>query len=163
MHSVVLLILDPSTIRFSFDTYTKTRYYIMHMKKHPELTEERMRILKQTLLAEKAKLEAELPSIGAQNPSNPADWVPNVSDLSTDEADRNEAADKFEELQTNMGIVNELEYRLRNINRALEKMEKGEYGFSEITGEPIEFDRLEANPAARTEKAHMSEEDTLPL
>lgn len=133
------------------------------MKHHPELTDAHIASLKEKLLEEKKNIEASLPSIGVQNPSNRADWVPNVSDLSIDEADRNEAADRFEELETNTGIVNELEYRLRNVNRALGKIENGEYGFSEITDAPIELDRLEANPAARTEKSHMAQEEDLPL
>ena len=41
------------------------------------------------------------------------------------------------------------------VDEALEKIEKGTYGICETGGEKIEEDRLEANPSARTCKAHM--------
>ena len=42
------------------------------------------------------------------------------------------------------------------IDAALEKMEKGTYGICEVCNKPIEEDRLEANPAAKTCKEHMN-------
>ena len=49
-----------------------------------------------------------------------------------------------------------LQARLTDVNVALGKIENGTYGICEVSGEPIEADRLEANPAARTNKAHMN-------
>jgi RNA polymerase-binding transcription factor DksA len=53
--------------------------------------------------------------------------------------------------------VAELELRLKDINDALNKIERadGSYGKCETSGEMIEEDRLMANPAARTCKLHM--------
>jgi RNA polymerase-binding transcription factor DksA len=51
-----------------------------------------------------------------------------------------------------------LEVRYNEIKSALKKIEEsapGAYGLCEVGGEQIEEDRLEANPAARTCKAHM--------
>lgn len=43
---------------------------------------------------------------------------------------------------------NMLNYNLREIERVLERFEKGRYGFSEISGKPIPLERLEALPWA---------------
>lgn len=116
---------------------------------------------KQKLLDEKKTLEAELKTIGAQNPRSPSDWVPTAVardvDVVPPPSDQNELADTAEELEENTGIVNELEGRLNEVNTALQKIEKGTYGICEASGEPIEEDRLMANPAARTCKKHMEE------
>ncbi|MDZ4225908.1 MAG: hypothetical protein U1C66_00255, partial [Patescibacteria group bacterium] len=115
---------------------------------------------KQTLEQELATVESELKSVGVQNPRNPSDWE--ATELNMDvmnaTADSNEAADKQEEYTENRAIVDQLEIRYNNIKRALKKIEDGAYGVCEISGHPIEADRLEANPAARTCKAHMGEE-----
>ncbi|WP_036782704.1 hypothetical protein [Pontibacillus chungwhensis] len=41
------------------------------------------------------------------------------------------------------------EEQLDEINAALERMEKGTYGYSEHSGKPIPFERLQAMPTAR--------------
>ncbi|MEK7091498.1 MAG: TraR/DksA C4-type zinc finger protein [Patescibacteria group bacterium] len=40
---------------------------------------------------------------------------------------------------------------------ALAKIDAGNYGLCEISQEPIELDRLEANPSARTCKKHLDQ------
>ena len=103
-----------------------------------------------------AKVETELETVGEQDPKT-GDWEAKEKDMDTMSpmADANEAADKMEEYQTNRGINDELEVRYRDVKDALEKIQKGTYGKCETCGEIIEEDRLEANPAARTCKAHM--------
>jgi DnaK suppressor protein len=54
----------------------------------------------------------------------------------------------FEETQLALS-ANELQL-LGRIERALQRMDEGTYGFSEVTGEPIPFERLEALPWATT-------------
>lgn len=121
----------------------------------PMLTEEKIAGFKARLEREKADVEGHLSKLGSRNPANPADWVP--SNVSGDEAgaDRNENADIVEAMHDNNAALNQLEGRLNNIILALEKIEKGEYGVCEVSGTPIEIERLEANPAARTCMAHM--------
>ncbi len=118
--------------------------------------------MKQRLSEELTLVEAELATVGRKNPQNPADWEPTppLSDTSATESD--ELADKIEDFEQNAGILKQLEIRLGSIKRALEKIEGGTYGVCEISGEPIEEDRLEANPSARTCKEHMNEEESLP-
>ena len=114
---------------------------------------------KQKLEAEKMLLEAQLSTVGTINPQNPADWIASNTEPDKERSDENEVADSMEELQNNSAILNQLEVRHNEIIRALEKIEAGTFGTCEVSGEPIELDRLEANPAARTSKAHMGEED----
>lgn len=112
------------------------------------------------LQAEKNRLVEELNAIGSPNPDKPNDWQAGVSDMD-EPAFREEVADRLEELQEREGTESNLEKRLADIERALEKINSGQFGICEISGEEIEADRLEANPAARTCKAHIDQEDSL--
>lgn len=95
-------------------------------------------------------LEGELSSVGRKNPDNPKDWEAEVKGLTPDMAEESEVADYMEEMEGNTAILKQLEIRYNEVKNALEKIEKGKYGTCEISGEPIEEERLEANPAART-------------
>lgn len=70
-------------------------------------------------------------------------------------AEPNEAADKIEELDERGEEVVTLSARLADVRDALNKIEQGTYGTCEVSGEEIEEERLEANPAARTCMAHL--------
>lgn len=101
-------------------------------------------------------MEKELSEIAVKNPANPGDWVAtagNVDDISN--ADPNTTADQFEELENNAAVLARLENRFNDVKDALAKIESGQYGKCEVSGEDIETDRLEANPAARTCREHM--------
>lgn len=113
---------------------------------------------KEKLEAELKTVEAELKTVGVQNPKNPSDWEAKDTETESAEttADPNEHADKLEEYEEHQAINDELEVRYNDIKRALGKIADGTYGTCEVSGEPIEEDRLEANPAARTCKLHMS-------
>lgn len=107
------------------------------------------------LTEEKARLEAELATVGRKNPSNPNDWeaVPEETGL---EADPNDRADQMEEFGNNNAILVDLEARYNDVLAALARLEEGTYGVCEVSGEEIEAERLEADPAARTCKAHLN-------
>lgn len=111
---------------------------------------------KDLLLAEEKKLEEELATVGRKNPDNPADWeaTPSYNESSSD---LNDFSDSIESFETNTAILKQLETQLVDVKSALERIEDGTYGVCEISGELIEEDRLEANPAARTCKEHMNE------
>jgi RNA polymerase-binding transcription factor DksA len=49
-----------------------------------------------------------------------------------------------------------LKARYQDIVLAMEKIDADTYGFCETCGAPVEQDRLNVNPAARTCKAHMN-------
>lgn len=116
---------------------------------------------KEKLEEELSTLEVELKTVGRINPDNPDDWEPIPGDIKSGGADKNEGADSIEQFRENTEILKELEIRYNNIKLALKKIEEGTYGICEVCGDQIELDRLEANPAARTNKEHINEEPNL--
>jgi len=62
-----------------------------------------------------------------------------------------EAAEQTREQDDAVTFADRDRERLREIERALQKMESGRYGISERSGEPIPFQRLRAIPWARTD------------
>ncbi len=102
---------------------------------------------KEKLLNEKRLLEEER----ANQPSN------------TTAEFNDEIADRLEEQEERQATNVEVDHRYKLVLHALRRLEEGTYGLCEISGEPIETERLEANPAARTAKAHLDQEDSLPI
>lgn len=121
------------------------------------ISETKVAEYKKILEAEKALLETELQKIGVRDPSNPSDWVAAKANDDSFGADRNDNADIFEEMQDANATISKLEVRFQEVGDALAKMESGKFGICEVSGTEIEEDRLEANPAARTCKAHMNQ------
>lgn len=110
---------------------------------------------KNLLETEKIKLESELGTVAHKNLRTPGDWEA-VNDLEDgDRADEGEVALGIETLENNTAIVAQLETRLAEVVLALDTIEHGTYGICTVCDEPIEEDRLEANPAAATCKLHM--------
>jgi RNA polymerase-binding transcription factor DksA len=114
------------------------------------------------LEAMRANLTSELNVIGIHDPENPSDWVAIPEGVDPNEADSDLVADVVEEWDERRALVATLERQYNDIARALAKIEQGTYGICEISGQPIEEDRLIANPAARTCKEHMNDEGALP-
>lgn len=110
---------------------------------------------KDRLAAEKATLEEQLQTVGRRNPSNPNDWEAVPSETGQ-EADPNDQADLMENYEENTAILKDLEIRYNDVVAALARIEDGTYGLCEVSGEQIEEDRLEADPAAKTCKAHLN-------
>ncbi len=110
---------------------------------------------KKNLEEELVLVEKELNDVGRKNPDNKEDWEAEPADMNVDSADSNETADNIEEFEENTAVLKELEIRFNDIKDALKKIEEEKYGLCEISGDPIEEDRLIANPAARTCKKHM--------
>lgn len=64
-----------------------------------------------------------------------------------DEADEAKAVADLEPVRAEQELDQEM---LARIDRALERMEEGTYGVSEVSGRPIPLERLEAVPYATT-------------
>jgi RNA polymerase-binding transcription factor DksA len=110
---------------------------------------------KTALEAEKKTLEGELGNIGIKNPEG-GDWeVAPAAPEAGETADENDMADRFEGFEERSATLATLKKRFEDVSSALKKISDGTYGTCEVSGEPIEEDRLKANPAARTCKAHM--------
>jgi len=112
------------------------------------LTADQCASLRTSLESEQAALQTELTAHGAKEPDGV--WDASSSGLTGEEADSTDAADQIEELVTNVSLVHDLASRARDVDDALAKLEAGTYGICEVSGEEIPFDRLVANPAART-------------
>lgn len=110
-------------------------------------------ILKGKLEEERATLEKDLANLGIKDPAT-GDWGA-IGEPDGEEADKNDMGDRDEEFATRANTLAELELRLNDVNSALTKLGSGGYGICSSCGTSIEEDRLMANPAARTCKAHM--------
>jgi len=110
---------------------------------------------RERLTEEKTKLEGELQTIGRRNPENPNDWEA-LPQETGQESDPNDAADLISHYEDNTAILKDLEIRYNEVLTALTRIENGTYGTCEVSGDPIEEDRLEADPAASTCKTHMN-------
>ncbi len=105
---------------------------------------------KKKLEKELKTLETELKGVGHKNPSNAKDWEPGTNDVDIEASDPADSADNIENYELNTAILKPLETQYNDVKLALAKIQKGTYGMCEIDGKPIDNDRLEANPAART-------------
>jgi RNA polymerase-binding transcription factor DksA len=117
---------------------------------------------KNTLESLKAAIVTELATMAVHNEATD-DWEARFDFANNDEADSDLLGDAAEAAEERIATLALLETRYRNIVRALTKIDNGTYGICEISGEHIEPDRLLANPAARTCKAHLDDEIDLPL
>jgi len=112
-----------------------------------------MALTKQQLEELRAKLDATLVDIKSElgdiedtkGEVKPVDFGSDVE--STDDAP--EEADEAEELTTNAAIAGGLKERLENIQNALRKMNKNEYGKCEKCGMEISFELLKVDPESR--------------
>jgi len=97
--------------------------------------------------AEKARVEGLIHSLrvelGAESDSGEAE----LSDYDQHPADT--ATDTFER-ERDLGLLDDLEAEFRELEDALGRIDTGTYGVDEVTGAPIDPERLEALPAART-------------
>jgi DnaK suppressor protein len=112
---------------------------------------------KTKLEEERKTLINELQSVAVHTESKDKDDWEATPMTEVDSADSNNVADRISSYENNDAIVRDLENRLREVDHALLKIENNTYGICEIDNEPIEEDRLEANPAARTCKKHLNE------
>jgi RNA polymerase-binding transcription factor DksA len=85
-------------------------------------------------------LRTELSSEGGDDSSELADYDQHPADS---------ASDTFER-EKDLSILEQLEAELAELQAALERIDNGTYGIDEVTGDPIDPERLEALPTART-------------
>lgn len=102
--------------------------------------------LKAKLLEEKNSLETQLNHL-AKPTENEGDYETKFNDISDDQEDN---ANEVEEYIDNLPVEKSLETQLKDVLDALKKMEEGNYGIDENTGEEINLERLKVYPAART-------------
>lgn len=102
--------------------------------------------LKQSLEKEKKELTEGLQSFSAKDKNLEGDWDTKYQNMGND-WDSN--SQEVTEYATKIPIEHKLELKLQDVGNALEKISKGTYGICEKCGEPINEERLKANPSAR--------------
>ncbi len=102
------------------------------------LEEKQIQQLKEALEKEAGEIEAQL-----QTAKKPVDFGSDV------ESDMSEEADEAEEFSAQVGVQEALQERLADIERALDKIDKGGYGVCEKCHQPIPYEVLKINPESR--------------
>jgi RNA polymerase-binding transcription factor DksA len=121
-----------------------------------KLTQEQIADFKQALLDEKARVEADRADYVSEERSDSEEQE--SGELS--DYDPNDPADEASNLfdrERMMAASDNMSRILGKIERALQKIDEGTYGLSDIDGVPIPIERLEAIPYALTT---VEQEDT---
>jgi DnaK suppressor protein len=101
--------------------------------------------IKQSLLDEKKNLEEELSKFAKKNPSNPEDYETQFEDIGTDETDSSSEVASY---GLNLTLEKTLEKSLRDVNKALERIGKKNYGICQYCKQEIDVKRLKARPTS---------------
>lgn len=102
---------------------------------------------KTQLSQKKEQLENQLSQFAKKDPNVKGDWDTNYPRVP--QGNLEEAADEVEEYSTNLHVEFSLETQLKDVNDALERIEKGTYGVCEKCGNEIAKERLQVSPEAR--------------
>jgi DnaK suppressor protein len=103
--------------------------------------------LKALLLKEKSDLEKNISRIARLVDEKEGDYETNFEEIGTDKDDNATEVDQY---IGNVSVETSLEKQLQEVLAALERMEKGTYGFCDNCKKEIDIERLRANPSART-------------
>ncbi len=102
---------------------------------------------KKELEIEKEKLEKQLSSFAKKSKKTKGDWQAKMPSYNGGSLE--EEADEVEEYSTRLALEKTLEEELRNVDLALEKTKKGQYGTCEKCKKSISQERLKVYPQAR--------------
>lgn len=101
--------------------------------------------LKKKLLNERLEIISILEKRSEKDKAIAGNYIPKADDTgSSTEAE----VLRFEELDQNNDVVQQMELRLKDIDRALDRSEKALYGICVKCKKEIAWERLAANPAA---------------
>ena len=103
--------------------------------------------LQQELEKNKLSLEKELESFATKDKNMEGNW--DAKRAAAEDTDMEEKADEMEEYDNLVSLEHSLELKLKDVNAALEKIGKDEYGTCEKCGKEIEEERLMACPEAK--------------
>jgi DnaK suppressor protein len=108
------------------------------------MTSEDLRRLTAMLEEEQVQIESELAEFAVRNPLIKDDYVTHIEPAENSE----EKAEKLADYAVNKSEEEVLETRLRDVEKALERIEAETYGICSKCGLEIELERLEALPSA---------------
>src|SRR5690242_2514020 len=104
--------------------------------------------VRERLESERARVSGLISSVRGELGDTPeSDQLGELSGYDQHPADQ--GSETFER-EKDLSILEGLESDLAEIEAALQRLDDGTYGVDEVTGEPINPDRLEAVPTART-------------
>jgi RNA polymerase-binding transcription factor DksA len=104
--------------------------------------------MRERLVSEHERVSGLISSVRGELGDTPeADQLGELSGYDQHPADQ--GSETFER-EKDLSILEGLESDLAEIEAALQRLDDGTYGVDELTGEPINPDRLEAIPTART-------------
>lgn len=108
--------------------------------------------LKKKLEKERALLEKELLKFADKDKKVKGDYDTRFPDLGAHSSAPDESAQEVNVYENLLALEYALELRLKDVNDALEKIQKNDnsFGKCEKCGKEIELARLKINPAART-------------
>jgi DnaK suppressor protein len=106
-----------------------------------------LEVARERLLAERARVTGLARNVKSEFDGEGGEDAPELSDYAQHVADA--GSDTFER-EKDLGLLDDLEAELAEIEAALARIDAGTYGVDEVTGEPIDPERLEVVPAART-------------
>lgn len=104
---------------------------------------------KEQLGEEKKKLTKELKSFAKKDPKLKGNWRTRFPFFDSGSASKDENAEEVEEYEKLLSIEHALELRLKDIDEALAKLKRGDYGYCEKCKKEIEAERLKLVPEAR--------------
>lgn len=104
--------------------------------------------LKESLENNKVSIEEELKIFAKKDDSPKGDWETKYPNR--ENGNKEEEADEVQEYGNLLPVEHSLESKLKDVNTALEKIEKGEYGVCENCKKEISKERLLACPEAKT-------------
>ena len=103
--------------------------------------------LKGKLELNRDSIKKELETFATEDPNLKHNWdtkYPNRED-----GDKDDEADEVQEYDNKLSLEYSLELKLKDVNEALERIEKGTYGTCENCGKEIDIERLQACPEAK--------------
>ncbi len=101
--------------------------------------------IKQSLLDEREKIERELASFTTKNPNASGDFNASYPEYGDDE---DENVQEIEQFTVNKPLEMSLENTLRDVNKALKRLDEGTYGICKYCDKPIDEKRLMARPTS---------------
>ena len=102
---------------------------------------------RERLQADQTRVEGLVEGLRADLGTAENDDLSELSDYDQHPADT--ASETFER-EKDLSILEQLENELAELQAALERVDAGTYGVDEVTGDPIDPERLDAFPTART-------------
>jgi DnaK suppressor protein len=109
------------------------------------ITAKQQDVFRNRLTQERARIQGDLDSLGAEIATLGSDQQSEGSSAGNHMAD---GATDIAEQERDLALIGTLQDRMRDVDRALERLEAGTYGVCERCGEEIAPERLEVRPFA---------------